>query len=388
MTPNFKVDISKYRNIGVYPSKDLPHLCKVRPTVFVENMVDKEIVVPVHYHSNHEMYSSMVLVCRGNDNRNSSSTPNNFVVGDSHPHPYPRECPKVYDYLGQPHSSKSLCVAASQESVCIFTLKHAIVTVCGGFMDFSHSYLIPYSFDHRSMGRTRPIYYDEVHLKWMLYYTDNTFINYTPYNMAVYDVVIPTRMIWDGNFGHLYHQSVPFIAHAFEFLPKDLLARAHWHCSTQTAALLMLLNIPEDKLIIMRPFQKISKQQPIIAKQLVLPWVSGWCPTTIPSLYGVANRILKVMTENLMLKFHDASPRVVKKLIIYLPRYGQTRAVANEDVIIDVLKNAVNREVYDFVVVNKTQEFRTPKELHAIWYQFAKVFTRARVVIGAHGEDH
>lgn len=137
-----------------------------------------------------------------------------------------------------------------------------------------------------------------------------------------------------------------------------------------------------------KSFQKQARQQPIKAKRVVLPWVSGWCPSNTPSLFGIANNILKIITKNLFLSFNDTieTYQSQKRTIIYLPRSSsQTRYVVNDVKIIQLLNHFINKDKYDLIIMNKTQEYRTTEDLHQIWYQYAKVFSRARVVIGAHG---
>lgn len=390
---NLPIDNSQYKFIGASHVK-LAYLCKVRSTSQVETLRGAEAYIPAHFHRNYEHYTNMMLVCKSNDKHNigNGRIPYNFVIGDSKPHSFSNTCPHVYDYRGKKYQSDYLCVAAKQNHSCVFHLYNVVVTVCGGLLDVSKTHMIPYSFQHPSIGFTKPVNNEFVHLKWMHYYTDNNHEIRTPYDMEVYDVVIPVRMIWDGNFGHLYHQSVPLISHAFEFIRRETLAQAYWHCSVPTAALLLLLGVPKKRLIVIQAFQKIAQQQPVIGKVVIVPWVSGWCPSNTPSLYGVANRALKIMTNNLLLKFNGGNKDIVykvkqgKQLIIYLPRRGQTRMVINENKIINMLQSSINKDMYDLVILNKTEEFRTIDELHKIWYEYAKYFSRARVVIGPHGK--
>jgi hypothetical protein len=362
--------------------------CEIRKPAHVQHI--RRVYVPP---PSQRQPISLNLVCEPH-NYTKENLPKNYIYGNMTSHRFERRCPVVYDYLGREHHSPYLCTAAKQEQVCIFRLHNVVLGVCGGFID--NASRLAYSFYHESMGMKEPIYYHSTHVRWMSYYQDNLYINRIPANMKVYDLVIPARMIWDDNFGHLYHQSIPFIAHVYEFLSPSIWSKAYWHCSIFTAALLLLAGIPEERLLIQSPYQRKAKQSHILAKEIILPWVSGFCPPQTPSLHGVANRLLKLITKNLMKKYSlttadgtsGKSPSIPqKRAVLYLSRdAGQTRSVMNEKVLIDAIRRYLNHDKYEFIVMNQTESYKNIEKLHQLWYEQAQHFSRARVIIGSHGK--
>jgi hypothetical protein len=346
---------------------------------------------------------SRVLVCESRNQSlsslsSSSSSPAHFVHGNMYSHNFSQACPVAYDFQGQPHVSPYTCVAPSQEKICIFDLKNVLVTVCGGLLSYESQ--LPYSFYHPSMGNYEPSYDPTLHRQYQSYFIDNAQPRYLRSidlnSLQRYEYVIPARMIWDQHFGHLTHQSIPWIAHVLEFLPSDILNQAYWHCSVFTAAILKLLNIPNERLLIQSMYQKRNPQQPILATHAMFAYLPGWLPPQSPSFHGIANRVTKIMTKNLLemkclqnlekesyVKTNSSSS---KRLILYLARSkGQTRVVANEAEILSMLDRYVNHNLYEVAIINETKEYKTIEELHCIWQHHAKYFSQAAVIIGSHG---
>lgn len=382
------------------------HRCMIRSTKKVAPLIGKETSAPAY---NNE-YRSMYLVCQPKD-KTKSRVPHNFIYGNMLPTNRTLACPRVYDYKNNIHYLNRNCKNQKlmiKPDVCLFTLPSLVVTVCGGLYDGNSLKTI--NFGHKSIAMTESIHYHEVHLKWIHYYADNA-LNRLPESrdsLPQYDYVIPLRMIWDNSFGHLYHQSIPLIAAAFNYLPKNVWNKSYWHCSVPTAALLLLLDIPKERLLIMSSFQKVAFQTSVQAKQVILPWMSGWCPSNTPAHFGIAREILEKMTYNLLHNYHrylDKKPSKMnditrkhvnnissnesenKRTILYLLRSNQTRPITNQEEILQVLTQAVNHEKYEFIIINKTDQYRTIDELLHIWHGFAKYFSRARVVIGTHGKS-
>lgn len=288
----------------------------------------------------------------------------------------------------------SICLAL-QNSSCTFILQNVFVTRLGVMTDSQSGEL--YSLSDPSIGMMSPIYYPGIHEQWYTYYHQGPFksIGSSP----SYDLVVPTRMRWDDCFNHLSFQSLPLIGHVYE-MHHDKWDKVHWHASLFTAALLVLLDIPLDRIIV---------QQEAHAKTLLLPWVSGqpkhrlinesshhicltgWCPPQTSTLHGVARRVSLLVSENLMKKFaplrNDSSPdaSIQKNLILYMPRSLKgIRGVVNDAEILSTIRQHIRSE-YEIVLVNHTQEYKTIHELHASWYKYAQLFRRARVIIGPHG---
>lgn len=326
-------------------------------------------------------HRSFVLVC---DQKPSQLKYQHHIYPQIISHSFSRKCPEVYDYQNHAHQAEHMCSTTKQIKACIFTLSNVVLSVCGGLVD--HKTRLPYNFYHSSFGK-EAINGSFVNQQWQSYYLDNAILgrNRIPAVMKTYEYVIPARMAFDQHFGHLSHQSFPFIGHAYAFIDPSILSQAYWHCSIFTAAILILLDIPEEKLLTQTVFQKRDKQEPILVRNLIYPYVPRWSPPQTSSFHGISNNISKIFTKNLLAKCSNESIETAidsKRTILYLSRSpGQTRQVLNQDSIIKSLQNYLNHEMYEFIVVNNTKEYKSIDQLHQAWCRSALHFSRAKVSI-------
>ena len=176
-------------------------------------------------------------------------------------------CPCAYDgTTGMCHRCSQhdqTCASTKRSYFCRFTLTNVIVTGEGGLIDCAT--MTPFSFVHPSMGAQK----DDV--RWAQYYSNATatflqgpFVKLQaagkPVSLPFYDVVISTRMLWDTKFTHASFQSVPFIALAhLAYQHTPMWSRLTWHASMSTAALLVLLGIPRERIAVGRSiYAKVS----------------------------------------------------------------------------------------------------------------------------------
>jgi hypothetical protein len=195
-------------------------------------------------------------------------------------HSFPLDCPCAYDSKGFCRQKPHMCTASKSNFYCNFKLSSVILSRKGGLIDCRS--LSPISFSHSSMGMSPPIYDDSNHV-WQDYYIDeavNGILNIKRQqkkeksylqSIKTYDLVVPTRMIWDNMFNHISFQTVPLIAHVKTFY-TDMWYNITWHSSLQTAAILKLLDVEDDKIVI---------EKLVYAKNVILPWVQGWCPLKV-----------------------------------------------------------------------------------------------------------
>jgi hypothetical protein len=196
-------------------------------------------------------------------------------------HNFPLNCPCAYDSKGLCRQKPHMCTASTSSYYCNFKLSSVILSTKGGLIDCRT--LSPISFSHSSMGLRPPVYDDSNYVKWHDYYTEkalNGILNIKEkqkkdrlylQSINMYDLVVPTRMIWDDVFNHISFQSIPLIAHIKTFY-TEIWYNITWHSSLQTAAILKLLDVNDDKIVI---------EKSIYAKNLIFPWVPGWCPLQV-----------------------------------------------------------------------------------------------------------
>ncbi len=226
---------------------------------------------------------------------------------------------------------------------------------------------------------------------------------FRPVNAAIpsKSITIPTRYHWDDCFNHLSFQSMPIIGLVYEF-HRHLFYSAYWHTSRFTAALLLLLGVEFKNLII---------EEHVFAKSVVLPWVPYWNPTETASLRGISRNISLTATQTLLSKtFPDVAkqsiPKVVpmnyryenidlnesgelsgpERFVVYFNRSaGGKRTVDNELEILTALHKHLRPE-YKLLVLPPFKEYKTIKQLHIVWQQYARIVNRAIVIIGPHGK--
>jgi hypothetical protein len=331
--------------------------------------------------------SAIKLICRDSGVHKNEDHPN-MEYGSMMSHGFPSRCPESYDYQGKLHQREHMCTASNQNQSCLFRLSQVIITKDGALIDTRTQK--PYSFAHASMGMLEPIYYPGIHHSWSSYYELPSTTHHNHYSDPnPYKLVVPTRMRWDDCFNHLSFQSIPLIAHVYEFHQHEW-ENIVWHTSLFTAALLRLLNVPMGHIVMNRQ---------IIANEVFLPWVSGWAPPQQSTIYGIAGRVSDIITRNLLNMYqgsnsaaNQTSLRVVdqiaeskQNLILYLHRnFRSTRGVANAAEILSILRKYKHADL-EVICVNHTMEYPTIEALHQSWHQHAKLFARARLIIGPHG---
>ena len=235
-----------------------------------------------------EKSNPIQLVCPSGANH-TQKFENGKLYAMTESHNFRKACPEIYDYKGNLRVGKHMCLSSIQESICKFELNNVIVTSKGGLIDCSTAK--PYSFDHESIGNMPPIYSAQVHSSWYNYYTDSKTLHINKkYNQNKYNLVVPTRLIWDDCWNHLSFTGMVLIGHVYEFY-HDVWDEITWHASLFTAGLLTLMNIPKERIII---------EKEIFAKKIILPWVRGWCPVQTASFQGVGKRVSAIMAKNLL----------------------------------------------------------------------------------------
>ncbi len=128
-----------------------------------------------------------------------------------------------------------------------------------------------------------------------------------PKPKITYDLVAPIRMRWDDCFNHVHFQTVPMIAAIFEFHQKEW-NRITWHVSKYGAGLLLLMDVPLERMAI---------EIPVKAKEILLPWYANWNPLQTATIKGVTRRTCNIITKNLLAKQIDASVQEkVDKLVV------------------------------------------------------------------------
>jgi hypothetical protein len=198
-------------------------------------------------------------------------------------HNFPLDCPCAYDSKGLCRQNPHICTLSNSNFYCNFKLSSVILSRKGGLIDCRT--LSPISFSHSSMSMSPPIYDDSAYRKWQDYYIKNSIywlLNIERQqkkkkkklylqSIKTYDLVVPTRMVWDSYFNHISFQSIPFIAHIKTFY-NEIWYNITWHSSLKTAAILKLLDVKDDKIVI---------EKTIYAKNVIFPWVPGWFPIEV-----------------------------------------------------------------------------------------------------------
>ena len=332
-------------------------------------------------------------------------------------HPFPTECPCAYTTTNTTtcHRHPSMCSATKHAAFCPFTLRNVIVTSEGGLIDCETA--APLLFTHASMGKVdEPGGNHKTYLKWTRYYTNATdaFLHGPfakqraagkPVSLPVYDVVVPTRTLWDSKFTHAAFQAVPLLALAQLAYGPTSSARWRaltWHASMPTAALLLLLGVPRGRIVVGRT---------VLARDLRLPWAQQWAPPLTSLWRGVAAGVCKAITHNLLaLPFAEygycdercqrtpvppsnapntssttALPTSGKRLVVYLSRpQTATRYVTNEGEILAALRTHLHPSL-ELAVLHSTVDFHSIKRMHMSWVRYASALARAKVVIAPHG---
>jgi hypothetical protein len=329
-----------------------------------------------------------------------------------------------------------MCSATKHDTFCRFTLRNVVVTSDGGLLACES--LAAVGFGHPSMGRSDgPGANNKTYRRWTQYYVNatDTFLQ-GPYvkqramgktaSLHVYDVVVPTRTLWDSKFTHAAFQAVPFLALArLAYGPPSSASwrSLTWHASMPTAALLTLLGVPRERIVVGRT---------VLAREVRLPWAPQWAPPLAGLWKGMAAEVCRDITRNLLaLPFaeygycdevcqrappangasprgtndHNASigktaaadvpssgtttttalPTSGKRLVVYLSRpHTATRYVTNEHEVLAAMRLHLHPSL-ELAVIHSTVDFHSIKRMHMSWVRYASALHRAKVVVGPHG---
>jgi hypothetical protein len=341
------------------------------------------------------------LICDSKYGLNYSLSSNiHVIVEDVRRYGLAPSCPCAFDGSGSCRGTSDMCVASGTSYFCQFKMDNITVTKWGALLHRSTGQLI--SFSHptiagcptRRCSRGRTDDFTKGHTDAFKKHSNSS---EQPLRR---DLVVPVRMRWDDCFNHLSFQSLPLIGAVFELMP-DMWHRVHWHASRFSAAMLQLMGVPLHKIVI---------EQPVHAETVVLPWIPHWDPVWISSLHGIARNVCKRMTQSLLeLKIPADQMAAIEPLNIFnyelksideasLPKNGRfvvymhrsfngTRLVVNVMELLSVLSRALRPE-YTIVVLASTVEYQTIPQLHMVWQHYARIISRARVVVGPHGRDH
>lgn len=169
-------------------------------------------------------------------------------------------CLGTYDYNGFEYALTA-CSAPIRDYFCDIRIQNAIVTKEGAFLTCDGMH--PFSSADDSMsgkaGRDRSKFASKYHESAIRFRNSGQ----ANHDLQLYDFVVPIRMFWDDCFNHLSFQSLPVIGNAYHVY-RSVWDRITWHASKFSAALLMLLDVPEDRIVIERP---------LVANVVALPWI-------------------------------------------------------------------------------------------------------------------
>lgn len=304
-------------------------------------------------------------------------------------------CPCAFDVTGRCRQAAHMCTASNNTFFCSFSMKKVIISAEGALIDISTMKMI--SLAHPSVaGGVEPKYNPDIFTSWLEGYeiAYKSFKSPEIASLPVHKDVVPVRMRWDDCFNHLSFQTMPFIASVIELYPTQWRAFT-WHASIFSAALLRLLDVPLNQIVIAKT---------IVAKRVVLPWIRSWNPLQLSSIHGIAKQFSELTTTKLLaMNFSSKelqtleplrttlSEKVLKgrkRLVVYLNRTKQElykpRGVVNEDEILRVIKESLSRDL-ELVVLGHTVEYASIDLLHMSWQRYARIISRARVIIGPHG---
>lgn len=175
------------------------------------------------------------------------------------------DCPCPTDKTGKCRTAPHMCVASNVTYVCTFYMRDMTITALGGLVEGTSRDIV--SFGHHTMsGGKDPQYFpmiSQIFLKGF----DNAMSRYVQeVHPMTRDIVVPLRSRWDDCFNHLSFQSMPLMALMYEFHP-ELWDKVNFHASRFTAALLMLLDVPQSSIVV---------EKNVRAKTVLMPWTPYW----------------------------------------------------------------------------------------------------------------
>jgi hypothetical protein len=312
----------------------------------------------------------------------------------------------IYDFRNQCHTRHHLSVASNATQVCTFRMQNLYITGKGALMEDDER-MRGISFDHPTMvGGTGKDYAPILNYAYMKGF-DNAVGSYHTHlasELPSDAIVIPVRSRWDDCFNHQSFQIIPAVALIYEFHREDFY-RFYWHASNDTAALLLLADIPADQIII---------EKDVKPTNILLTWIPYWNPMQLSGIYGIAKELEAKMTTNL-LKMNFTQLRVPEipvldykfeklnfnltqiseqgnhkkslKFIVYLQRDHSDahRNVVNERELMSLLYKAIDPTKVQIIVLPPTRPYHQAEQMHMIWQQYARILHRAKVLIGPHG---
>ena len=337
----------------------------------------------------------------------------------------------VYNYRNECITKDYLSVSTDINFVCSFEMKNMIITEKGVLLEGDSNK--PISFSHSSMVGNHPRQYAPIMSYMFLKGLDiavQKHFESKPDNYQRAPLVIPIRTRYDDCFNHQSFQSIPLISLIFHFYSYEFVLKANWQASKYTAALLLLLKIPLEKIII---------EKPVMANQVKLVWIPQWNPIQLPAIFNISHEVNRLMTEQLLsfpfierdyiihhvndyknivfdvhsqpLLFHTNVTKPFQNLsissmanygslneiinndtyryIVYLsrsiPKPANSRTVENENELLLALDSSINKEKYRVIVLGSILPYKEIHQMHLGWQIFAKIIHRAKVIIGPHG---
>ena len=196
------------------------------------------------------------------------------IVADLMPHNFTTICPCAHDLTGHCRQKPHMCTATRHNTFCNFNMTNVIVASGGGMIDAETQET--FYLTHPSIRGEQPIYFQVFHDRWSTSYTESARIFLAEKaelsSLPSYELVLPTRMRWDDCFNHLSFQLLPLLGHA-RALYHDIWSDIYWHASRYSAAILLLLDIPQSRILI---------EKNVLAKRLVLPWLKVYVEFPLP----------------------------------------------------------------------------------------------------------
>lgn len=306
------------------------------------------------------------------------------------------DCPCPYDLEGRCRQSPHMCLTSNASHFCTFYMKDITISNWGALY-LSGRRMI--NFGHRTIAGGGEPQYNPGDAKSFLHGFERAAQRYVASGEHVErNLVVPLRYKWDDCFNHQSFQSIPLIGVMHDLLPQ-LWQEVDWHASRFTAALLLLLGVPREKILVERNAR---------AKQLVLPWLQFWNPLHLAIPKGIARQVCFKITANLLAKqfsrenidgvkplvpmdylynpLKDLNASSEQRYVIYFNRSESgSRTVSNEREILRILQDNLRPE-YHLIVLGPTREYKVIELLMVIWQQYARYVNRATVILGPHGK--
>lgn len=320
--------------------------------------------------------------------------------------------PYFYDVHGNRHSRPFMWVSSNNDFMCAINLKGMIISIKGAIFNGKDGVAV--MWHHPSiLGTHETAYYRNPDLLIGFGKAEREYLG-DPKPNDTYNFIVPIRTRWDYCFHHFHIQTIPLIAAIYEFHQNEW-EKITWHTSLHSAGVLSLMGVPLERMVI---------DTPIKAKRVLLPWYPNWNPLEVAAFKGITRRTCQLITEKVLEKHID--PTVLAKtykivvsiinpllnntysamaarggdgnlqellqtndrLVIYFSRPPPKRAVVNEQELFAAIASSL-LPGYRFLVIQSIPYVHneTIDMMHALWQQFARVVSRAKVLIGPHGKN-